>query len=111
MPNIIRIRNLVQEFDLNDIILPIDKNTYTENAKRISGQNLKEWILSGFTGTSGGSNGTSGTDGTSGSSGIGCPTYLSNVIEIKIITTDCNLNIIDVTCSDCSLTIDSVICN
>lgn len=49
MPNIIRIRNLDPENNINDIIIPVDKDTYGSIAKQITGANLKDWILSGAT--------------------------------------------------------------
>jgi len=71
MANIIRIRNLEQELDFSGVTFPIDKDSYTSVAKRVSGDDLKEWILSGFTGSSGsGSSGTSGTSGNDGLDGI-----------------------------------------
>ena len=96
MPNIIRIRNLVKEADLSGVTFPIDKQTYTENAKRIDISDLKDYILSGFTGgNSGGTSGTSGVDGidgqdgdtgTSGTSGQSpCLVLTSNSIRIIII--------------------------
>jgi hypothetical protein len=67
MANIIRIRALEQEKNLNDIIFPVDKNIYGSNAKRISIFDLKTWILSGFTG-----------------GGTSCTGITSNVIRIIV---------------------------
>lgn len=50
MPNIIRIRNLDPETELSGVTFPVDKNSYTENAKQISISDLKKYILSGVTG-------------------------------------------------------------
>ena len=95
MPDIIRIRNLVQETNLNDIIFPVDKESYLDDAHKIGMNELKEYILSGFTGgggtASGGTSGTSGIDGVDGSSGTTpCKEFLSN--EISIVVLDCNLD-------------------
>lgn len=49
MANIIRIRNLEREHDLNNILIPVDKREYGEYAKVISIDELKAWILSGYT--------------------------------------------------------------
>ena len=98
MPSIIRIRNLVKETDANfisGVTFPIDHNDYVDNAKRIDISDLKNYILSGFTGggttgtTSGtsGINGVDGVDGIDGTSGISpCLTLTSNSIKIVIIT-------------------------
>jgi len=94
MPNIIRIRNLVKETNLSGVTFPIDKQDYTENAKRIDIADLKEFILSGFTGgNTGGTSGTSGVDGldgidgTSGTDGQSpCLELTSNTITIVIIS-------------------------
>lgn len=48
--NIIRIKNLDPEHNLNDIIIPVDKAGYTSNAKRIGISGLTNYVLSGFTG-------------------------------------------------------------
>lgn len=91
MPNIIRIRNLEEEFNLDDIIIPVDKDDYTEVGKQVSVSNLKDWILSGFTGGTMGSSGTSGLDGidgidgTNGTSGTSpCTVLQSNSITIIV---------------------------
>jgi len=90
MPNIIRIRNLEQELDLNDVIFPVDHPSYTAVAKQISIDDLKTWILSGYTGggTTGGTSGTSGVDGIDGVDGTSgtspCITLVSNTITISI---------------------------
>jgi hypothetical protein len=81
--SIIRINKLLQELNLNDVIFPIDKNTYQDNAKQISIWDLKTFILSGLT-ISGGT-GTSGTSGTSP-----CITSISNSITI-IVSSSCSL--------------------
>lgn len=107
MPNIIRIRNLQPETDINDIIIPVDKaRPEYDQVRRVSANDLKEWILSGFTG--GGGSTTSGTSGTSGIQGIDgtsgtspCLVLDSNVITIQIVY-DCVLEgVID--CYDCLL--------
>ena len=99
MPNIIRIRNLEKETNLSGVTFPIDKQGYIENGKRIDISDLKEYILSGFTGggNTGGTSGTSGhdgldgidgIDGTSGTSGLSpCLELISNTIRIVIIST------------------------
>ena len=46
---IIRIRDLVLEHDLNNIWFPIDKDTYSSNAKKISINDLITIVLSGST--------------------------------------------------------------
>jgi len=90
MPNIIRIRNLDNETDIENIIIPVDKGSYTSTAKQINVIDLKNWILSGFTGGTGGSGGTSGTSGINGldgTSGISpCLTLQSNYIIISIMS-------------------------
>ena len=73
MPDIIRIRNLVSETNLDDIVFSVDKQTYLDDAHQIGIDDLKEWILSGYTGGGGGTgttSGTSGIDGVDGTSGI-----------------------------------------
>lgn len=51
MANIIRIRSLELEKDLNNLLIPVDKDGYgTKNARKITILDLKSWILSGFTG-------------------------------------------------------------
>lgn len=92
MPNIIRIRDLINETDLNGVIIPIDKTGYTYNAKQINILDLKDFILSGFTGTSGsGSSGTSGVDGLDGEDGTTpCVSVNSNIITI--VVNDCYIN-------------------
>jgi hypothetical protein len=49
MPNIIRIRNLENETNLNNAIIPVDKDSYHTLAKKITGEDLKDWVLSGYT--------------------------------------------------------------
>ncbi len=51
MSNIIRIRNLTGETFLNNVIIPVDKDSYTSNCKYITILDLKEFVLSGYTGT------------------------------------------------------------
>ena len=81
--SIIRIRNLQQELNLDNVIFPVDKSTYGDNARRIDILDLKKWILSGITFSGGtGGTGTSGTDGTSGTSP--CITLISNTIRIFV---------------------------
>ncbi|MCK9417399.1 hypothetical protein M0Q97_12235, partial [Candidatus Dojkabacteria bacterium] len=92
MPNIIRIRDLINETDLNGVIIPIDKTGYTYNAQQINILDLKDFILSGFTGgTSGGGSGTSGTSGVDGLDGedgtTPCISVNSNIITIAVMTT------------------------
>ena len=78
MPQIIRIRDLVNEPNLSGVTFPIDKSEYFENARQVGIFDLKEFVLSGFTGNvlTGMTSGTSGVDGfdgdpgTSGTSGI-----------------------------------------
>lgn len=87
MPNIIRIRDLINETDLNGVIIPIDKTGYTYNAQQINILDLKEFILSGFTGGTGGSgtSGTSGVDGLDGEDGTTpCVSVNSNIITIIV---------------------------
>lgn len=44
MPNIIRIRDLISETNITeDILIPIDKNEYTDNAKKISLNDICEY--------------------------------------------------------------------
>ena len=50
MANIIRIRDLVEETNLTDVIIPVDKVSYLDNARRISISGLTEYVLSGLTG-------------------------------------------------------------
>jgi len=50
MPNIIRIINLQLDTDLSGATFPVDKLSYTENAKRVNILDLKNYILSGVTG-------------------------------------------------------------
>ena len=89
MPNIIRIRNLENETNLDDIVIPVDKETYLEVAKQVSIGDLKTWILSGYTGggSTGTTSGTSGSSGTSGLDGVSgtspCITLTSNTITIS----------------------------
>lgn len=95
MPNIIRIRNLEQETNLNGAIFPIDKNGYTGDAKQVSILDVKEFVLSGFTGVTDGTSGTSGLDGIVGQDGVSgtsgtcgttpCFEVDSNHIKISII--------------------------
>lgn len=96
MPNIIRIRDLDKEANLSGVTFPIDKQSYQQYAKRIDISDLKEYILSGFTGNNtGGTSGTSGIngidgidgiDGTSGTSGHSpCLELYSNSISIVIV--------------------------
>lgn len=49
MANIIRIRNLEPERDLNNVLIPVDKNEYGEYARVIHINDLRDWILSGYT--------------------------------------------------------------
>jgi hypothetical protein len=70
MPNIIRIRNLEQELNLNGAIFPIDNSGYTSVGKQVSILDIKNYILSGFTGGTSGGSGTSGTSGVDGILGI-----------------------------------------
>jgi len=54
MSNIIRIRNLQQELDLKNVIIPVDKindNTYSSDCKKINILDLKEYILSNYSST------------------------------------------------------------
>jgi len=48
MPDIIRIKNLQPETNLNDVVFPIDHSGYTE-AKQTSISYLKDWVTSGIT--------------------------------------------------------------
>jgi hypothetical protein len=51
MPDIIRIRNLDPEYNIQDVLIPVDKNSASyDRAKIITATDLKEWILSGYTG-------------------------------------------------------------
>ena len=51
MPNIIRIRNLNRETNLTSgVTFPVDNDSYTENAKRVNINDLKNYILLGATG-------------------------------------------------------------
>lgn len=91
--NIIRIRDLDNETNLNGAIFPIDNTGYTYNVRQASILDLKEYILSGFTGGTGaGSSGTSGIDGVDGVDGTTpCVTLISNSIRIVILN-NCVLN-------------------
>ena len=95
MPNIIRIRDLVEESNLNDIIFPVDKRTYLDDAHRINIDDLKEWILSGYTGggsVTGTTSGTSGIDGVDGTSGTTpCNPISSNYIRVEIASGVCSM--------------------
>lgn len=72
MANIIRIRNLQLETNMNNLYIPVDKDEPNEiNAKKISILSLKSWILSGFTG----GNNTS------------CTGITSNVIKVIVTGT------------------------
>ena len=51
MANLVRIKNLDRERDLNNVIIPVDKITYLDNAKQISISGLTDFIMSGFTGS------------------------------------------------------------
>ena len=51
MANLVRIRSLDQEHDLKNVIIPVDKKSYLDNAKRISISGLTDFIMSGFTGS------------------------------------------------------------
>lgn len=83
MPKIVRIRNLVEEKNLNDVVFPVDKQSYLANAQQVGIQDLKDYILSGFTGSgSGGTSGTSGVDGADAPSP--CFSTLSNSIRIDL---------------------------
>ena len=97
MSNIIRIRNLDNEPNVNgELIFPVDYsgNTtnqgYTSNAKQINLDQVKDYILSNYTGTTSGTsgvNGSSGLNGTDGTSGISpCYGYQSNSIKISYDT-------------------------
>ena len=44
MPNIVRIRNLVKETNLSGVTFPVDKQSYTDQAKRIDISDLKDYI-------------------------------------------------------------------
>lgn len=99
--DIIRIRNLVKEIDLNGIIFPVDKQEYLADARYIGIDDLKDWILSGYTASvTGGTSGTSGVDGIDGIDGeTPCETLYSNVIRIIIDENVCELDgYIDCTC-------------
>ena len=98
MPNIIRIRNLNNETNLDQVIFPIDKNSYYDSAKQITILDLKTYILSGYTGgtvivsggTSGlnGINGIDGANGSAGSSGTSpCIVLTSNTIKVILVPT------------------------
>lgn len=92
MANIIRIKDLDKETNLNGAIFPIDNTGYTYKVRQTSILDLKEYILSGFTGGTGaGSSGTSGIDGVDGVDGTTpCITITSNSIKIVVLT-DCIL--------------------
>ena len=88
--DIIRIRNLVKEINLEGVIFPIDKQEYLSDARQIGINDLKDWILSGYTSSvTGGTSGTSGEDGIDGIDGTTpCVTLKSNVINIVITDED-----------------------
>lgn len=71
MANVIRIRSLKLEKDLNNILIPVDKDEYGTNAKKINILDLKSWILSGFT----------------GGSNTSCTGITSNVIKVIVTGT------------------------
>jgi len=50
MANIIRIRNLDKELKINNILVPVDKDSYISDSKYITILDLKNWVLSGYTG-------------------------------------------------------------
>jgi len=97
MPNIIRIRNLENETNINGgLIFPVDysgdtiNQGYTSNIKRIDLDQIKEYVLFDYTGSTSGTSGTSGTDGSSGLPGVNgtsgispCHSYQSNIITIS----------------------------
>jgi len=99
MPNIIRIRNLENEININGgLIFPVDysgdtsNQGYTSNIKRIDLSQIKEYVLFDYTGSTSGTSGTSGKDGSSGIPGINgtsgispCHDYQSNTIIISLI--------------------------
>ena len=89
MPNIIRIKDLEKETNLTGAIFPIDNTGYTYNVRQASILDLKEYILSGFTGGTGaGSSGTSGINGVDGIDGTTpCITITSNSIRIVTLFT------------------------
>ena len=51
MANLIRIKNLERETNLDNIVIPVDKASYLDNAKQISITGLTGYVLSGFTGS------------------------------------------------------------
>ena len=50
MSNIIRIRRLEEELNLNNVIIPVDKESYGPECKQINILDLKNWILSNYNG-------------------------------------------------------------
>ena len=48
MSNIIRIRKLEEEVKMSNVVIPVDKETYTSDCKQISILDLKTYILSKF---------------------------------------------------------------
>lgn len=88
MANIIRIRNLEPERDLNNVLIPVDKNEYGEYARVIHINDLRDWILSGYTPIIPTTTAAPPTD---------CG--LTGIIEC---TLDCNIQGIAV-CFDCTL--------
>jgi len=100
MPNIIRVRNLNNEKNLDGIIIPVDKTSYLANAQQVGIQDLKNYILSGYTASvTGGTSGTSGVNGIDGIDGISpCQSLYSNVIRVVIDVDVCVLEC-DLDCS------------
>ena len=101
MPNIIRIRNLEKENNLNDnIILPVDHSTYGTVGKQLKLYQLKDDIFSGITesnsintsGTSG-IDGVIGIDGQSGTSGLISSSGLTHKVRILNYCGECNSSI------------------
>jgi hypothetical protein len=86
MPNIIRIRDLEIETDLNDIIIPVDKNSYHSLAKKITGEDLKSWVLSDI-----------------------CTNIISNTIEMNIVGDPCAFLGYNIDCP-CSYAGYSIVC-
>ena len=106
MPNIIRIRNLVKEINLGGIIFPVDKTSYLANVQQVGIDDLKDYILSGYTagGVTGGTSGTSGIDGIDGIDGTTpCQLLYSNVIRIVISENTCELEGVIDCVAPCSL--------
>jgi hypothetical protein len=51
MANIIRIRKLENEKNLKNVVIPVDKDSYTSDCKYITILDLKAFVISGYTGT------------------------------------------------------------